>query len=683
MSVFRVEEEGDDGYGRLGTLDLPSYSVDTPALFPVINLIGGTTKASGGVWRRMRERLISADRLQGVMFQAMSFTDYGVSPDNLNNFWRTETFHEKYESLNAPVFIDSGGFKLMNSDTFGAAPSEGGAENEWGLYTNPESILGLQIDFGADIVATLDYPVPPNLNAEEREERMWKSIESSIRCLQLLDNPDQFDTDTLLNPTVAERIQTGGFDPTKGGQERPGVYIAIHGHDDEWVSWYVQKFIERVEEEGLEDSFEGFAIGSLVPLRSSIDILVNIVNGAKQAIKQKGLDDDVGLHVFGIGGKQVGLLSLLGADSFDCSSHMQTAMYKKYLVPDTWEHVKLDDLEAYLEEGEFPCALENCPLCSGEYNVDYTLLNEELNLNLDYHEREARKENDEWIKSDYYALLAGHNFEVYNDELQRVRDAISDGRLLEYVVGLAREHSDIAKGLKQAQVQDPTNQLTKDLREIGAEDLIPGPGLKTDQKRLTEWGGGVEDLEMTQTISLKHRPSDFDILQMRYEPPKNKDVLLMIPCSQVKPYSESRTHSVLWDKLGSQSDRIHKVTVSGMYGPVPQEMEQRDPVLEYEYVLANEDTRQRELVTKRVTQYLETHGDAYDYIVGYVASSNYRQVIEDGFEAYGRGEIFPRDPRALQLTEHFRNENIQQLIDYLQEHPAASSSDIESSKILD
>lgn len=683
MAVFRVDEEGNDGYGRLGSLELPSYSVDTPALFPVINLIGGTTKKSGGVWRRMRDRLISEDQLQGIMFQAMSFTDYGVSPDNLNNFWRSETFHEKFENLSAPIFIDSGGFKLMNSNAFGAAPAEGGAANEWGLYTNPESILGLQLDFGADIIATLDYPVPPNLNPEEREERMWKSIESAIDCLQLLENPDQFDTDTLLNPTVKERIQTGGFDPSAGGQERPGVYIAIHGHDEEWVSWYVQKFIERVEEEGLEDAFEGFAIGSLVPLRSSIDVLVNIVNGAKQAIKQKGLDDEIGLHVFGIGGKQVALLSLLGADSYDCSSHMQTAMYKKYLVPETWEHAKLDDLEPYLEDGEFPCDIESCPLCNGDYDVDYELLNEELNLSLGYHEREERKDNDEWIKSDYYALLAGHNFEVYNEEVQRVRNAIEEGRLLEYVIDLAHDHPDIAKGVKQAQIQDPTNQLSKDIKELGAEDLIPGPGLKSDQKQLTEWDGGVDDLEVTQTISLKHRPSDFDVLQTRFEPPADKDVLLLIPCSQVKPYSESRTHSVLWNKLGAQTERIHKVTVSGMYGPVPQEMEQRDPVLEYEYVLANEDTRQRELVTKRVTEYLQNHGDAYDHILGYVASTNYRRVIEDAFNEYGRGEVFPRDPRALQLTEHFRNENIQQLIDYLENHPTNLSTDLGSSTLTE
>lgn len=675
MAEFRLEEKGDDGYGRLGTLDLPTYSVDTPALFPVINLIGGTTKKSGGVWRRMRDRLISADRLQGIMFQAMSFTDYGVSPENLNEFWRTETFHEKFDQLDAPVFIDSGGFKLMNSNTFGVAPSEGGVENDWGVYTNPESILGLQLDFGADIIATLDYPVPPKLNEEEREERMWMSIESSIKCLKLLENPDQFDPSTLQNDAVAARIREGGFDPSAGGQTKPGAYVAIHGHDEEWVSWYVQKFVERVEEEGLQDSFEGFAIGSLVPLRSSIDVLVNIVHGAKQAVREQGLDEEVGIHVFGVGGKQVGLLSLLGADSFDCSSHMQTAQYKKYILPETWEHVGLENLESRLDDGEFPCSLEHCPLCNGDYDVDYELLRRELNLSLDYDEREARKDRDEWIKSDYYAILAAHNFEVYNAELRRVREAIAEGRLLEYVVEFARNHSDIEKGLKQAQVQDGTNQLTRDLEALGATDLLPGPGVASNQKRLPEWGGGVENMNETRSISLKHTPSSFNVLQQRYEPSGDEDVLLVIPCSQAKPYSKSRTHSVLWNKLGDRTNRIHKVTVSGMYGPVPMEKEREDPVLEYEYVLANEDTEQLELVTERLQEYLEKYGDEYDHVLGYVASKNYRQAIEDAIDAYGQGTVFPRDPSALQLTEHFRNTNIQQLVDYLDEHPPAYEHD--------
>lgn len=662
MAEFCVETVGEDGYGRLGALNVPHGPVKTPALFPVINIIGGTTEASGGVWRRMRDGLVSRDHLQGVMFQAMSFTDYGVSPDNLNEFWRRETFHERFSDLNAPVFIDSGGFKLMNSNTFAEAPGKGGVENDWGIYTNPESILGLQMDFGADIIATLDYPIPPKLNDEEKLDRMDRSIASAVECLKLLENPEQMDEESLLNESARKRLLERESD-----DGLPGVYIALHGHDYETVNWYVANFLDRIESEDVSQSFEGFAIGSLVPLRSSVDILVDIVQGARDAIPAE-LSDEVGLHVFGVGGKQVGLLSLLGADSFDCSSHMQTAMYKKYLVPASWEHVKLDELGPYLMDGELPCALENCPLCGPGGSTSYEKLLEELSKDLSYDERQERKDREEWIKSDYYAALARHNFEVYNQELQRVRDAIAAGKLLEYVASFAREHQDIKKGLKQAQVRD--KQLRHDLESLEAYELLVGPERRSDQKLLTEWGGGVEEMSQARSISLEHSPNSFNILTQRFEPPKEKDVLLLIPCSQRKPYSESRTHSVLANKLGPRRERVHKVTVSGMYGPVPEERETADPVISYEYMLANEDDTQRALITDRLQAYLERYGDQYDHIVGYVASTNYRDVIEDAIDAYGHGEVFPKDPKALRLTEHFRNSNIQQLLDYLDTHPS-------------
>lgn len=656
MASFRVKKLGDDGYGRLGELDVSHGPIETPALFPVVNLIGGTTEASGGVWRRMREKLIDKQHLQGIMFQAMSFTDYGVSPDNLKNFWRPETFHERFDNLEAPVFIDSGGFKLMNSDTFGQAPEKGGAPNEWGLYTDPKSILGLQLDFGADIIATLDYPIPPDLKKEEKFERMNRSIDSAVECLRIIDDPSLLDENFDVNERAAERLRDRHAE-----DDLPGVYIALHGHDYETVNWYVGTFMDRMAEVDVDSSFEGFAIGSLVPLRDSIDILTDIVQGAKDAIPEENADN-VGLHVFGVGGRQVGFLSLLGVDTFDCSTHMQTAMYRKYIHPESWESHEIHDLEAHLQDdAAYPCDISTCPLCSDD-GVSYEKLVTELELDLSYDEREERKANNEPIKSDYYALLARHNFEVYNEELTRVRDAIREGRLLEYVIEFAREHSDIKKGIKKAQLRN--KELRQDIESREAYDLLPGSDLKSDQSKLSKWDGGIEEAESTRQISLKHTPADFNINSRSYSAPADHDIMLLIPCSQEKPYSKSRTHSILTQKLGHHMNNIHKVTVSGMYGPVPKECESQQPILEYDYVLAKEDTDQIELVTKRLVEYLDSHGDNYDEIVAYVTSKTYRGVIEDAFEEYGRGTVFPTDLQALQLTEFFRNENIDELRDY-------------------
>ncbi|WP_222913484.1 tRNA-guanine transglycosylase [Natrinema sp. SYSU A 869] len=664
MADFRVTSVGDDGYGRLGELDIPHGPVETPVLFPVINLIGGTTTESGGVWRRMRDNLISRDHLQGIMFQAMSFTDYGVSPGNLNEFWRAETFHERFDNLDAPVFIDSGGFKLMNSNTFGKAPTEGGAENDWGLYTNPASILGLQLDFGSDIIATLDYPIPPKLNEEEKFERMERSIESAVDCLRIVEDPSLLTDGQNDNKRARQHLER-----RKAEGDEPGVFIALHGHDYETINWYVGNFLEQVDDAGLEHAFEGFAIGSLVPLRSSIDVLVDIVQGAKDAIPTSRADE-VGVHVFGVGGKQVSLLALLGVDSFDCSSHMQTAQYRKYLLPDKWETIELDDLESHLgDDGEFPCEMSNCTLCGPDSEVEsYEEMMQILNSDMSYDERERRKDNDQYIKSDYYGHLARHNFEVYNEELSRVRDQIRQGTLLDYVIEFARQADDIKKGLKQAQLRN--QGLQRDIEERGAYDLIAGIDITSDQSKLSKFGAGVDETTENRTISLQHTPNDFDVLARDYEPPADRNVLLVVPCSQQKPYSESRTHSVLMDKIGDRRDDIHKVTLSGMYGPVPEECESEQPVLEYEYVLAKEDHAQIELVTDRLVAYLERHSDQFDHVVGYVTSKTYRQVIEDAFDQYGRGTVLPRDPKAMQLTEFFRSSNTQELVEYLDREAA-------------
>ncbi|WP_380675542.1 DUF5591 domain-containing protein [Salinigranum sp. GCM10025319] len=608
------------------------------------------------------------------MFQAMSFLDYGVTANTLSR-WREHTFEEHLQAwdewddsqtINSPIFIDSGGFRLMNSDTFGEAPTEGGEENEWGIYTNPDSILKLQVDFGGDIFATLDYPIPPDLKEDEQDERMERSIESAVRCLKLIDDPDKIEILANEDEQSVDRLKA-----RKEAGEDPLVFVAIHGHDHETIHWYVSEFLERAKEENVLDQFHGFAIGSLVPLRSKTDVLVDIVQGATEAIGDR---DDIALHVFGIGGKQASLLSLLGVDTYDCSSHMQTARFKKYLVPGTWNHVKLEDIDDYLIEGEWPCDVPGCPLCSEttELIPDEFLsyVDSERGISpqkfkeLIY--REPTYGQDGFTKGWLYGLLARHNFSVYNREMQRVRNAIDENRLLDYVVEWARKDDQIERGLKRAQLRNPS--LEADLEAREAYDLLIGSEVATDQVKLSEFGDEFPELESNR-ISLRYGPRDFDITNKDYDPNRDddpeKDILLVIPCSQRKPYADSRTHKAVFNRLEPVRDRIHKVTVSGMYGPVPETEEEAKPVMEYEYVLAKQDTAQIELITERLIDYLEAHGDSFDTIVGYAVSKQYRQVMEKAFKQYGRGRVFPTDPEILGFKQHYKRENIRELQEYL------------------
>jgi queuine/archaeosine tRNA-ribosyltransferase len=669
MTDFSVEPtSADSNFGRIGTLSVRNGTVTTPAMFPVINLVGGTTLDSGSSWRHFRDNILDADHLQGIMHQAMSFLDYGLTPDQLQK-WRTKTFHEHFKErspINAPLFIDSGGFRLMNSETFGDFASS--SDEDWRLYTDADSILKLQSDWGADIIATLDYPIPPNLNEDEKNSRMKRSIESAIRCLKLVEDPDGIKVRTHTDQRSIDWLKE------QKEEDDPAVFVALHGHDYETINWYVMNFLERVEEEQIGQNFQGFAIGSLVPLRYKTDILVDIIQGAKDAIPSE-LRDDIALHVFGVGGKQASILALLGVDTFDCSSHMQAARYRKYIVPGSWERVSTENLDSHFENGDFPCAIETCPLCNelGDAVDEHGEPLSPAKLQ-EYLMREPTYGIDGFTKSAYYGWLARHNFEVYNDELRRVRQAIKDGTLLDYAIKFARRDRDIQRMLKRAQVRD--SELLTALEERGAYDLLPGPKLASDQSKLSDFGGGISEQNTTHTISLEHSPNEFNILTRDYEPP-SRETLLVIPCSKIKPYSKSKSHKAVFDSLIPVRNKIHKVTVSGMFGPVPEEHEDEQSVLNYEYVLAPEDTQQKELATDRLTRYLEQYGGSYDQVVAYATSKNYRQVIEDAFERYGRGTVFPQDPNSLRLREHFRKTNIQELTEHLGMDQTLTLADLE------
>lgn len=632
MSAFRTLEK--DEYGRRGVIDTPAGQIQTPALLPVANLIGGTTPESGGIWRYARRHLFRSDDVQGIMFQTMTFLDYNLTPDNLER-WRKKPLKEHFAEseeepdFNKPLFVDSGGFKLMNSTTFGQPPEEGGSKNDWGIYTNPRSILELQLDYGADIIATLDFPIPQNLEEDEATERMEDSIDNAVECLQMLDDSE------LLDEWDVEKA--------------PSVYVAIHGHKYEDVHWYVSRFMERAGE--LDEAFEGFALGSLVPLSNKPEVLVDIVQGAKDAIPEDRYDD-IALHVFGISGRLCPLLALLGVDTFDSANYLKAARNKSFIDPETWQRTSLDQIEDW----DNWC---DCQACQDIYIDDMR----EALLYSDVQYKPIEGEHGTRFKSEYYAEIARHNFELYNRQMQDVRDAIDEGQLLELVANFARGKNIVEKGLKRAQLHNP--ELREQLADRGYDELVAGPDTQTFQTKLSSFYDDINDEhEEKRTISLKHGPNDFDILQYdNYQPPGDASALLILPCSQEKPYSDSRTQQAILSRLDDYEDRFHKVSLSGLYGPVPAAQETVEPVMSYEYVLTTADDDQVDLVTNRLAKYLDRYGDQFDHILAYTTSKAYRQAIEEAFARYGRGEMYPNNPRALQLTEHFRTTNIDELVE--------------------
>lgn len=160
------------------------------------------------------------------------------------------------------------------------------------------------------------------------------------------------------------------------------------------------------------------------------------------------------------------------------------------------------------------------------------------------------------------------------------------------------------------------------------------------------------------------------ILPKEYLVPPEKKVLFVMPCSKEKPYSRSYTHRVMEEAMGFRP-WVHKVTLSGLYGPVPEEFEEvSDAVTSYDYLLEEGAYGQIALVASRMTAFLLKYGHCYQAWLGYATVEPYRSVIEGAFLAYGKGRVFPTDLVRKDIESFWDPTNLGQL------NEALSSIDI-------
>jgi 7-cyano-7-deazaguanine tRNA-ribosyltransferase len=151
--------------------------------------------------------------------------------------------------------------------------------------------------------------------------------------------------------------------------------------------------------------FQMLALGSPVEFMESYEyrLLAQMIVAAK-----KQMPHSIPLHLFGAGHPlTIPFAIALGCDTFDSASYMLYAKQSRYITDDGTRY--LSDITV------FPC---NCEICS-------KYLPDELR-NLD----EADRINE----------LAIHNLYAIKLEVDKVKQAIHEGRLWEYVIKKARAH---------------------------------------------------------------------------------------------------------------------------------------------------------------------------------------------------------------------------------------------------
>jgi 7-cyano-7-deazaguanine tRNA-ribosyltransferase len=595
-----------DSPGRIGLLEINGRTVHTPILLPVMYFLSGTTPNSGGSWKYTRNLVL--ERKIPVLSQVMHFMDYDMSRSALER-WRSKPIREWYRDFEYDelIFLDSGGFQLMTRNSFTNPRG-------WSIEPTPENILSLQMDLGGDAIATLDYPILPGMSPSEARERARRSIDNAVRTLELV-------RDQVIPSTGTSGIQ---------------VFVSVHGTDYEMASWYVKSFFKKLQShEGLDEIPIGLAIGSLVPMKARWQYLsiADVLRGVQEAIPEERRRA-IPLHVFGVTGDMMPLLIYLGVDSFDSSTYVQMSKNVRYIHPDTWKSLDVNSFRGVKP----PC---DCDVCRTlDIGKMLTVLNSPI----------THKPINGHYKSEYYAKIAMHNLNVYLNEMERVRVAISAGNLQEHLIEFATLRKNLAEALTYLSQWDSELKvsLSQSQTAVGADiHSIPKPDL----------------------VSLKFTSEDFT-LPTDYTPPSGKRILLLLPCSKKKPYRASRSHLAVMKRLvgafstDTVEQEIHKVTISGLYGPVPEEFEDLPAVREYEFYLSSGDLEAKSLVERRLMEFLEKFRDHYEFIVAYVATRAYREVVRTMASKLSdiAIHVLPTHVRIRDGREFRKTENLNQLV---------------------
>lgn len=327
---------------RQRTIETTHGDIETPTLFPVRNI--GTRSSDD-----TPEYTGIIPDLSTAMVNARAIRQRTPLWDQLQD---GATLREKMGTTDdSVVFADSGGFGFADE----------------AIDTTPKQTLKTQRLIGADIFGTVDCPLSKDNTDIENQDRIERSTRYAIEA------SDIHDGDELL-------------------------IASVHGYDPETI----RNSIRYLEQHG---EFDGYALGSLVPIRTDYKKVTKLILAARQAT-------DKHLHVYGLGGLVYQpLLLYLGVDSFDSSSFIRSAGNRNYLIPGFGG----EQLQRVAELEYLPCS---CPVCSTR-----TL-------------SKIREERD---------LIAKHNLWALTIELRRFRYVHETGTDIEEYLDLRFQGNEVTQ----------------------------------------------------------------------------------------------------------------------------------------------------------------------------------------------------------------------------------------------
>jgi len=262
--------------------------------------------------------------------------------------------------------------------------------------------------------------------------------------------------------------------------------------------------------------YQMLALGSPVEVMESYDyrILANMILHAK-----KMAPHSVPLHLFGAGHPlTIPVAVALGCDTFDSASYMLYAKHDRYISEDRTSQLS--------EIQYFSCS---CEVCSKHTPKEVSQMNPEERAN----------------------TLALHNLYAIKAEVDRVKQAVHEGRLWEYIVKKIRAHPKLFETLEV---------FTKNTEFLARTT----PRFKERALFLS----APED---------QFRPELFRFRKMVSKFRSDKAEAVIVPDSQIRPYYLSREYS----KLPKKFKGMQVCVYNPFLGIVPIELSDMYPASHY------------------------------------------------------------------------------------------------------
>lgn len=273
---------------KIKIIETAHGNLETPVFFPAFHLNKRGTGSFPKYWNEipeMKTMLVNAHHLShSEKFKRIS----------------TKGLHDHFQ-FNGIFFADSGGLQTRLNNT----------------KIDPLEILKIQENIGADIAATLDFPVfsEDNISENKHAEYIQQTVRNAILASENKEREDML------------------------------LYAVVHGNDIKVMT----NMVDYLKRKG---NFDGFAIGGLIFKRSNYRNLIDLI----VAIRKKAGEKPI--HVFGLGGPaMIPLLTYLGVDSFDSSSFLTAGSHRVYFAPELGASPFQDLPKTQM----LPCV---CPVCS-------------------------------------------------------------------------------------------------------------------------------------------------------------------------------------------------------------------------------------------------------------------------------------------------------------------------------